>query len=157
MGENLLYYLDTHMTVILWKDPIVDKFINYIMKEGKKSLAIRLLDDTFEEIKAKGQKKPEEIFSKALENVMPKIEVRPKRVWGSIYQVPQEVKSKRQLFLAARWILDAARSKKWVSFSKALAIELIDAANETGSSVKKKLETYKMAEANKAFARFASK
>jgi small subunit ribosomal protein S7 len=68
------------MSIILGKDPLVDKFVNYVMKEGKKSLAIKLLNDTFEEIKAKGQKKPEEIFFKALENVMPKIEVRPKRV-----------------------------------------------------------------------------
>lgn len=143
------------MSIIIWKDPIVDKFINYIMKEGKKSLAITLLNDTFEEIKSKGQKKPEEIFAKALENIMPKIEVRPKRVWGSIFQVPQEVKSKRQLFLAARWILDSARGKKWINFKKALAIELIDAANETGNAFKKKLDVYKMAEANKAFARFA--
>jgi len=145
------------MSIILWKDSLVDKFINYIMKEWKKALAIRLLDETFEEIRAKWQKKPEEIFLKALENVMPKIEVRPKRVWGSIYQVPQEVKSRRQLFLAARWILDSAKDKKWINFSKALAVELIDAANETGNAVKKKLEVYKMAEANKAFARFASK
>jgi small subunit ribosomal protein S7 len=92
---------------------------------------------------------------KAMENVMPKIEVRPKRVWGSIYQVPQEVKSKRQLFLAAKWILESVRGKKWTSFSKLLASELIDAANEGGNAVKKKLDVYKMAEANKAFARFA--
>jgi small subunit ribosomal protein S7 len=92
-----------------------------------------------------------------MENVMPKIEVRPKRVWGSIYQVPQEVKAKRQLFLAARWILDAVRAKKGTSFSVLLASELIDAANETGNAVKKKLDVYKMAEANKAFARFANR
>lgn len=145
------------MSIILWKNPLVDKFVNYIMKEWKKSVAIRLMNETFEEIKSKWQKNPEEIFLKALENVMPKIEVRPKRVWGSIYQVPQEVKQKRQLFLAARWILDSARGKKWVNFPKALCVELIDAANETGNAVKKKLEVYKMAEANKAFARFASK
>jgi len=145
------------MSIITWKDPLVDKFVNYVMKEWKKSLALKLLNDTFEEIKAKWQKKPEEVFSKALENVMPKIEVRPKRVGWSIYQVPQEVKPKRQLFLAARWILDSARSKKWINFSKALSVELIDAANETWNAVKKKLEVYKMAEANKAFARFASR
>lgn len=137
------------------RDPMLEKFINYIMLDGKKSLARKLLDDTFEEIKAKGQKNPRGIFDRAMENVMPKIEVRPKRVGWSIYQVPQEVNSKRQLFLAARWILESVRAKKWTTFSKLLAVELIDAANETGNAVKKKLDVYKMAEANKAFARFA--
>lgn len=127
------------------------------MLDGKKSLARKLLDDTFAEIKAKGQKDPKAIFDKALENIMPKIEVRPKRVGGSIYQVPQEVEQKRQLFLASKWIIDSARSKKGASFSKFLANELIEAANETGTAFKKKLEVYKMAEANKAFARFANK
>jgi small subunit ribosomal protein S7 len=145
------------MTITTWKDSLVDKFVNYIMKDGKKSLALKLLSDTFEEIKSKWQKNPESVFQKALENVMPKIEVRPKRVWGSIYQVPQEVKNKRQLFLAAKWLLESARSKKWINFPRALASELIDAANETWNAVKKKLEVYKMAEANKAFARFATK
>lgn len=136
---------------------MMDKFTNYVMLDGKKSLAKKIMDDAFEEIKAKGQKNPSSIFDKALENVMPKIEVRPKRVWGSIYQVPQEVPQKRQIFLAAKWLIDAARSKKGTSFSKFLAIELIEAANETGTAFKKKLEVYKMAEANKAFARFANK
>jgi small subunit ribosomal protein S7 len=136
---------------------MIEKFVNYIMLDGKKALAKKLLDDTFVEIKAKGQKDPKAIFDKALENVMPKIEVRPKRVGGSIYQVPQEVEQKRQLFLAAKWIIDSARSKKGASFPKFLANELIEAANETGNAFKKKLEVYKMAEANKAFARFANK
>jgi len=139
------------------KMSMMDKFVNYVMLDGKKSLAKKIMADTFEEIKAKGQKNPQAIFDKAIENVVPKIEVRPKRVWGSIYQVPQEVKAKRQLFLAAKWLIDAARSKKGASFSKFLALELIEAANETGSAYKKKLEVYKMAEANKAFARFATK
>ena len=134
---------------------MLDKFINYIMLDGKKSLARNLLDEAFAEIKAKGQKDPKAIFDKALENVMPKIEVRPKRVGGSIYQVPQEVEPKRQLFLASKWIIDSARSKKGAAFSKFLANELIEAANETGNAYKKKLDVYKMAEANKAFARFA--
>jgi small subunit ribosomal protein S7 len=86
---------------------------------------------------------------------MPKMEVRPKRVWGSIYQVPRETKEKRKLFLAAKWLLEAAKSKKGTTFPKLLASELIDAANETGAAYKKKLDVYKMAEANKAFARFA--
>jgi len=136
---------------------MVDKFINYVMLDGKKSVARKIMADTFEEIKAKGQKNPKAIFDKALENILPKIEVRPKRVWGSIYQVPQEVKPRRQLFLASKWIIDSARSKKGASFSKFLANELIEAANETGTAFKKKLEVYKMAEANKAFARFAKR
>lgn len=144
-------------TVNLGKNPIVDKLINYIMLDGKKSLAINLLEQTFEEIKAKGQKKPLEILEKAIENVKPKIEVRPKRVGGAIYQVPQEVKQKRQLYLASKWILDSVRSKKGISFSQALAQELIDGANETGGAVKRKIEMYKMAEANKVFARFANR
>lgn len=136
---------------------MIDKFINYIMLDGKKSVAKKIMDDTFEEIKRRGQKNPQSVFFKALENIMPKIEVRPKRVWGSIYQVPQEVKQKRQLFLAANWIIGSARSKKWQDFYKFLAAELIDAMNETGNAYKKKLDVYKMAEANKAFARFASR
>lgn len=136
---------------------LLEKFTNYVMLQWKKSLARELMDDTFEQIKSRGQKDPKAIFNKALENVMPKIEVRPKRVGGSIYQVPQEVNPKRQLFLAAKWLIGAARAKKWGAFPKFLASELIDAANETGDAVKKKLDVYKMAEANKAFARFANR
>lgn len=133
------------------------KFANYVMKSGKKYLALKILTNAFEAIKAKGHANPEEVFEKALENVMPKIEVRPKRVGGSIYQVPQEVKPRRALALAIRWILTSARSKSGAEFSTFLAAELIEASQETGNAVKKKLEVYKMAEANKAFARFASK
>ncbi len=136
---------------------MIEKFINYVMLDGKKSLARDLVNEAFREIEAKGQKNPEAIFFKALENIMPRIEVRPKRVGGSIFQVPQEVKPKRQLFLAARWILDSARSKKGASFPKFLAAELLEAANESGNAYKKKLDVYKMAEANKAFARFANR
>lgn len=136
---------------------MIEKFTNYVMLDGKKSLAKKIMQDTFDEIAAKGQKNPKGIFFKALENVMPRIEVRPKRVGGSIFQVPQEVKAKRQLFLASKWIIDSARGKKGTSFSKFLASELIEAANESGNAFKKKLDVYKMAEANKAFARFANR
>lgn len=136
---------------------VYEKFTNYVMLHWKKSLAKELMEQAFDEIKSKWQKNPKAIFDKAIENVMPKIEVRPKRVWGSIYQVPQEVKQKRQLYLASKWIIDSARSKKGASFPKFLANELIEAANETGNAYKKKLEVYKMAEANKAFARFANR
>jgi small subunit ribosomal protein S7 len=145
------------MSANIQNDPLLEKFVNYIMLDGKKALAKKMLVEALDEMKAKGQKRPQETFKKAIENVMPKIEVRPKRVGGSIYQVPQEVKAQRQLFLASKWILDAAKSRKGVSFSNALAFELIDANNETGAAVKKKLDVYKMAEANKAFARFANK
>ena len=138
-------------------DSILKKFTNYVMLNWKKSLAIKLMDETFKEIKSKWQKDAKNIFEKALENIMPKIEVRPKRVWGSIYQVPQEVKACRQVFLASKWIIEFARAKKGASFPKLLATELIDAANETWGAFKKKLNVYKMAEANKAFARFAQK
>lgn len=138
------------------KDMIV-KFTNYVMLDGKKSVARKIMSDTFAEIESKGQKNPESIFFKALENVMPRIEVRPKRVGGAIFQVPQEVKAKRQLFLAAKWIIGAARARKGAAFPKFLATELIEAANETGTAFKKKLDVYKMAEANKAFARFANR
>ena len=136
---------------------MIEKFTNYIMLNWKKSLAIKILNDAFEEIKLKGHKDPKAIFDKALENIMPKIEVRPKRVWGSMFQVPQEVSPKRQLFLAAKWIIKSARGKKWLDFSKFLALELIEATNETWTAFKKKIDVYKMAEANKAFARFATK
>jgi small subunit ribosomal protein S7 len=91
---------------------LLEKFTNYVMFSGKKALAQSLIEETFQEIIAKGQKDPKAIFNKALENVMPRIEVRPKRVGGSIYQVPQEVNPKRQLFLAAKWLIGAARNKK---------------------------------------------
>lgn len=136
---------------------MLDKFTNYVMLDGKKSVAVKIMDETFEQIKAKGHKNPKAIFDKAIENIMPKIEVRPKRVWGSIYQVPQEVKPRRQLFLASKWIIDSSRNKKWTKFSTFLASELIEAANESWNAFKKKLEVYKMAEANKAFARFANR
>ncbi len=136
---------------------MITKFTNYVMLDGKKSLARQIMQETFAEIEAKGQKSPQAVFFKALENIMPRIEVRPKRVGGSIFQVPSEVKPKRQLFLAAKWIIDSARSKKGAAFSKFLAGELIEASNESGTAFKKKQDVYKMAEANKAFARFANR
>lgn len=150
--------MSTKGTVSLnMKNERLVKFVNYVMKEGKKYLAMKIVTNAFEAIKSKGHTNPEEVFDKALENVMPRIEVRPKRVGGSIYQVPQEVKPKRQLALAIRWILASARAKSGAEFHNFLATELIEASSETGNAVKKKLEVYKMAEANKAFARFASR
>lgn len=126
------------------------------MKDGKKTLAYKILNNTFDILREKGYTNPEEIFDKAIDNAMPKIECRPKRVGGAIYQVPMDVPPGRSFALASRWILGAARGKDGKDFSHFLAQELIDAATETGVAVKRKLDVYKMAEANKAFARFAN-
>lgn len=131
------------------------KFTNYIMQAGKKKLAQQLLDDAFAIIKEKGNKDPEALFDKAFENVVPHVEVRPRRIGGAIFQVPGDVAPRRQLFLASKWIKEAAQSKKGTPFAKALALELIDASQETGVAFKKKLDVYKNAEANKVNARFA--
>ncbi len=138
------------------KNQTILKFVNYVMQKGKKSLALKLISNSLEQINLKWFKNPEEVFEKAIDNVMPKIEVRPKRVGWSIFQVPQEVNPKRQFALATRWILAWSKQKSWQNFSKALAQELIDAFQETWSAFKKKLDVYKMAESNKAFARFAN-
>jgi len=134
----------------------LQKFTNYVMKNGKKTLAYKILNNTFDILREKGYTNPEEIFDKAIDNTMPKIECRPKRVGGAIYQVPMDVPPGRSFALASRWILGAARGKSGNDFSKFLAQEFIDAATETGVAIKKKLDVYKMAEANKAFARFAN-
>ncbi len=137
------------------KNERLAKFVNYVMKQGKKTLAYKILNQTFDILREKGYTNPEDVFDKAIDNTMPKIECRPKRVGGSIYQVPTEVPPGRSFALASRWILGAARGKSGKDFSHFLAQEFIDAATETGTAIKKKLDVYKMAEANKAFARYA--
>lgn len=131
------------------------KFINYIMQGGKKHLARNLLDEAFVLIKERGNKDPEAIMEKAFENVMPRVEVRPKRIGGAIFQVPGDVLPKRQFFLASKWIKESAQSKKGTPFAEALATEFIEASQETGNAFKKKLDVYKNADANKVNARFA--
>ena len=136
-------------------DPLMEKFINCVMKQGKKSIARRIVSDAFDIIKTRTKEPPTEIFSKALLNVTPLVEVRPKRIAGSVYQVPVEVNPKRQMALSIRWILDAARSRKGVPMAHKLALELLDASADQGSAVKKKQDVLKMAQANKAFAHLA--
>jgi len=133
----------------------VAKFINYIMKKGKKSLARKIVYGSFDIIKEKTKKEPLEIFEKAIENAGPVLEVKPKRIGGATYQVPVEVTAERKLALAMRWIIQASKSKKGKPMEEKLAEELINAANNTGWAVKKKEDTHKMAEANRAFAHFA--
>jgi len=137
-----------------YKSKLVSRFINSIMKNGKKSLAESILYSAFDVIEEKTKKPPLEIFEKAMDNVKPMIEVKSRRVGGSTYQVPTEVRSTRQVALAIRWILDASRRRGENGMSNKLASELLDAANQRGASVKKKEDTHKMAEANKAFAHY---
>jgi len=131
------------------------RFINYIMKDGKKSTAERLVYDAFDRMKATTKEDPIKVFEKALENVSPLLEVASKRVGGANYQVPREVRPERQFMLAVRWIISAARSRKGKPMAEKLADELIAASKNEGSAIKKKQDTHRMAEANRAFAHFA--
>jgi small subunit ribosomal protein S7 len=136
-------------------DPLIEKFINCLMLRGKKSIARRIFADTLDIIKTRTKDSPTEVFSKALLNVTPLIEVRPKRVAGSVYQVPVEVPPRRQQALSIRWILTAARERKGIPMAHKLALELLDASADQGAAVKKKQDVLKMAQANKAFAHLA--
>ncbi|OGC81215.1 30S ribosomal protein S7 [Candidatus Adlerbacteria bacterium RIFCSPLOWO2_01_FULL_51_16] len=133
----------------------VEKFINYIMKWGQKSTARRVVYQAFDEIKEKTKREPLEVFEEALRNVGPAMEVRSRRVGGANYQVPREVRPERKTALTYRWIIDAARARKGAPMHKRLAEELIAASKNEGPAVKKREDTHKMAEANKAFAHFA--
>lgn len=131
------------------------RFINYVMRDGKKSVAERVVYGAFDLIKKETKSDPVEIFEKAITNVSPLIEVVSKRVGGANYQVPQEVSPERKFILASRWIIKAARSVKGKPLATKLANELIAASKNEGASIKKKLDTHRMAEANRAFAHFA--
>jgi len=124
------------------------------MKRGKKSVATRLMYDTFDMIEKQTKKDPLEVFRQAMKNVSPMMEVKPRRVGGATYQVPMEVDTDRQFALATRWILASAKARSGRSFSERLAGELMDAFNNTGSAIKKRDETHKMAEANRAFSHY---
>ena len=132
----------------------VQSFINRVMKRGKKSVATRLMYDTFDMIEKQTKKDPLEVFRQAMKNVSPMMEVKPRRVGGATYQVPMEVDADRQFALATRWILASAKVRSGRSFSERLAGELMDAFNNTGSAIKKRDETHKMAEANRAFSHY---
>ncbi|HBX70880.1 MAG TPA: 30S ribosomal protein S7 [Chloroflexi bacterium] len=132
----------------------VQSFINRIMKNGKKSVATTLVYDAFELMAKRSGKDALELFQTALKNTMPIMEVKPRRVGGATYQVPMEVPTYRQFALATRWIVAASRSRSGKSFSEKLAGELLDAANNTGSAVRKREETHRMAEANRAFSHY---
>ena len=135
-------------------DRLVQKFINKLMWDGKKSKAEKIFYGAMELVKKKTGQDPLEVFYKAIENVKPVLEVRPRRVGGATYQVPVEVPPRRQNSLAIRWLVNAARSRSGKSMIEKLANELIDASRGQGGAVKKKEDTHRMAEANRAFAHF---
>jgi small subunit ribosomal protein S7 len=132
----------------------VQTMVQHVLKRGKKSTATTLIYDAMDLIQERTEKNPIDVFDGALKNVGPVMEVRPRRVGGATYQVPMEVSSDRRTTLAIRWILSAARERAGKSFSDKLASELIDAFNETGSAIRKRDETHKMAEANRAFSHY---
>lgn len=136
-----------------YNSPLVSSLINVVMQRGKKSLAQRIVYGSFERVSEKLEKgDPVDLLLGALENVRPKLEVKSRRVGGATYQVPVEIPYERQQSLAFRWLVNAAKSRKGLPMREALALEIIDAYNNTGSVVKKKEETHKMAQANRAFA-----
>ncbi|HUC02042.1 MAG TPA: 30S ribosomal protein S7 [Candidatus Paceibacterota bacterium] len=133
----------------------IGRLVNYVMKDGKKSTAERLVYTAFDKVKEITKEDPMVVFDRAMENVMPLLEVASKRVGGANYQVPREVRPERRFVLALRWIIGAARAKKGKGMADKLAEEIIAASKNEGSAIKKKLDMHRMAEANRAFAHFA--
>ena len=138
----------------VYNSKVVTRLVNTIMKDGKKGTAQTIVYDAFDIIKKTTKEEPIEVYNKALENIRPALEVKSRRVGGANYQVPVEVKPERAQALAFRWLAQYARLRNGHSMAENLANEIIDASNGTGASVKKKDDTHKMAEANKAFAHY---
>ena len=137
-----------------YKSPIIPKLINSLMYDGKKTIAEKIVYDAIEKIKTKSKDEPLNVFNEAINNIRPTVEVRSRRVGGATYQVPVEVKSKRSQALALRWLIDASRKRKDKKMSDKIFNEIYDAYQNKGSAIKKKEDTHKMAESNKAFAHF---
>ena len=135
-------------------DVVISKFMNAVMEQGKKSVAENIVYGAFERMEAKSKSDPVQLFRAALDNVMPAVEVRSRRVGGATYQVPVEVRPERRQALAIRWIIQAARDRSGHSMREKLSAELLDAFNRRGNAVKKREDTHKMADANKAFAHY---
>ena len=138
----------------IYNSVLVTKLVNSIMLDGKKGVAQKVVYDAFETIKEKTGKEPMEVFETAMENIMPSLEVKARRVGGATYQVPIEVRPERRQTLGLRWLTTYARARGEKTMKERLAGEIMDAANNTGSAVKKREDTHKMAESNKAFAHF---
>jgi len=138
-----------------YSNVMVAKFINYVMRRGKKSTAQKVVYRAFDLLEKKYQQDPLAVFDAAIKNVEPQLEVKSRRIGGATYQVPREVRGERKFALACRWLLGAAHSKKGKPMHERLAEELIGATKNEGIAIKKKLDTHRMAEANKAFAHFS--
>lgn len=138
----------------LYGSVVLSAFINKVMVKGKKSTARRIVYGAFDIIEGRTGKPPLEVFEQAIRNVSPMLEVKPRRVGGATYQVPIEVPPHRRLSLAFRWLLEATRNRPGKTFSEKLSVELMDAAQNTGVAIKRRADTHRMAEANKAFAHY---
>ena len=149
MKKTITTYIPPH------SDFVSEKFINTIMLDGKKTVARRIFNMMLSELERRGNKNSKEVFIRAIDNAKPTMEVRPKRVGGAVYQVPFEVPVKRQQMLAFRWIITASRKRKGMPMYKRLSAEILEAAEGTGYSIKKKDDVEKMAQANRAFAHYA--
>ena len=137
-----------------FNDLVISKFMNSIMRQGKKSVAERIVYGALDRMQSRAKSDPIQMFHSALENVMPAVEVRSRRVGGATYQVPVEVRTERRQALAIRWLITAARSRNEKTMEERLSAELLDAANNRGTAVKKREDTHKMAEANRAFSHY---
>ncbi|MGI5174313.1 30S ribosomal protein S7 [Treponema sp. OMZ 840] len=137
-----------------YNSTVISKFVSRMMLDGKKAVSTRIIYEALDTLKAKTEKDPLEVFLKALDNVKPMVEVKSRRVGGATYQVPIEIRDSRREALAMRWVITAARNKSGRGMGERLASELLDAYNNTGTAYKKKEDTHKMAEANKAFAHY---
>lgn len=133
---------------------LVTKLVNSVMLDGKKGVAQKVVYAAFDQIKEKTEKEPTEVFAQAMENIMPSLEVKARRVGGATYQVPMEVRPERQISLSIRWLINYARSRGEKGMTSKLSAELLDAYNGRGGAVKKREDTHRMAEANKAFAHY---
>ena len=148
-------YKREHKPDLKYKSVVVTRFINYLMEGGKKFASEKILYDCFDILQKETKLNPMEVFEKALENVSPAVEGVSKRVGGANYQVPREIRPDRKFFLATHWLIDASRKKKGKPMAKKLAEEILAAYKNEGAAIKKKQDTHRMAEANRAFAHFA--
>ncbi|MBU1692545.1 MAG: 30S ribosomal protein S7 [Verrucomicrobia bacterium] len=137
-----------------YRSLLVATVINSLMERGKRSVAERIVYDALEQIRAAGNEDPLQVFTQAIDNVKPRLEVKSRRVGGATYQVPVEVAPERQISLALRWIIDFSKGRKGVPMNRALAMEVLEAFKNQGNAVKKREDTHKMAQANKAFAHY---